>query len=101
MAQFDPYESPRGGDYPLLLDVQAELLDRLATRVVVPLTQRDEHGPPVTRLNPTSMIGDVEYVLVFQEMAAVPASSLGHVVASLASRRTELVAAIDLLFTGP
>lgn len=37
---------------------------------------------------------------MFQEMAAIPKSALGKVVASLASRRTELVAAIGLLFTG-
>lgn len=100
MSQFDVHENPRGGDYPLLLDVQSELLARFATRVVVPLTPRETHGPPVSRLNPTATIGGVEYVLVFQELAAIPASALGDAVASLASRRIELMAAIDLLFTG-
>jgi hypothetical protein len=39
-------------------------------------------------------------VLVFQELAAIPASALGERVASLADHRDELVAAIDLLVTG-
>ena len=94
------HENPRGGDYPLLLNVQSDLLARLATRVVVPLTPRERGGPSLSRLNPTATIGGVEYLLVFQEMAAVPASVLGDAIASLAPRRTELVAAIDLLFTG-
>jgi len=100
MAQFDVYKNPRGGEYPLLLDVQSDLLSRLATRVVVPLVVRDERAAPISRLNPTATIGGVEHVLHFQELAAVPETVLRDPVASLASRRTELVAAIDLLFTG-
>jgi len=101
MAQFDVYKNPRGGAYPLLLDVQSELLARLATRVVVPLMAAKRYGSrPITRLNPTASIARVEYVLVFQELAAIPASALGERVTSLASRRGELVAAVDLLFTG-
>ncbi len=49
---------------------------------------------------PTATLRGVDYVLVFQELAAVPASALAEPVASLAARRAELVAAIDLLFTG-
>jgi toxin CcdB len=101
MAQFDVHRNPRGGDYPLLIDVQSDLLQRLATRVVVPLiTAKRYGGRPITRLNPTAKIRAVEYVLVFQELAAIPASALGESVTSLADRRVELVAALDLLFTG-
>ncbi|HYU15126.1 MAG TPA: CcdB family protein [Candidatus Acidoferrum sp.] len=35
-----------------------------------------------------------------QELAAVPKTALGETVGSLASRRTELIAALDLLLTG-
>ena len=100
MAQFDLFKNPRAGAYPLLLDVQADVLSSLATRVVVPLTPRKRYGRPITRLNPTATVQGVEYVLVFQEMAAIAASGLGERVASLANRRTELVAAVDLVFTG-
>ena len=55
---------------------------------------------PVTRLNPTASVRGVAYVMVFQELAAVPSSALGAVVGTLAPRRTELIAALDLLFTG-
>lgn len=101
MAQFDLHRNRKGGDYPLLLDVQADLLERLATRVVVPLMTVKRHGArPITRLNPVVRVRGNEYVLVFQELAAIPASALGDVVGSLADRRAELIAAVDLLFTG-
>lgn len=101
MAQFDLYRNPRGGTYPLLLDVQSGVLERLGTRVVVPLISLKRYGArPITRLNPIAKVKGTDYVLVFQELAAVPATALGGTVGSLAGRRSELVAAVDLLFTG-
>jgi toxin CcdB len=101
MAQFDLFRNPRRGIYPVLLDVQADLLAPLATRVVVPLTSLKRHGArPMTRLNPTTRLRGTEYVLLFQELAAIPAAVLGESIGSLKSRRDELIAALDLLFTG-
>jgi toxin CcdB len=101
MPQFDVFKNPRGGAYPLLLDVQADVLARLATRVVVPLMTLKRYGSkPITRLNPIASIDGTDYVFVFQELAAIPAATLGEPVTSLASRRAELTAAVDLLFTG-
>jgi toxin CcdB len=101
MAQFDVHKNPGGGEFPLVLDVQANLLAQLSTRAVVPMAKLQRFGTkPISRLNPTARIDGVEYVLVFQELAAVDKTTLGSKVASLASRRAELVAALDLLFTG-
>lgn len=101
MAQFDVFKSPRGGLYPFLLDVQADLLASLATRIVVPLVALKKYGKPITRLHPTAIIAGVEYVLKFHDLAAVPANVLvGRPVDSLAHRRVELIAALDFLFTG-
>ena len=101
MAQFDVHRNPGKRRYPLLLDVQDDLLTTLATRVVVPLTTSKQFGArPITRLNPVATVDGRDYVLVFQELAAIPAAALGESVASLRDRRTEMIAAIDLLFTG-
>jgi toxin CcdB len=101
MAQFDVCRNPRRGLFPLLLDVQSDLLSDLATRVVVPLIARERHGArALTRLNPTARFQGADYVLVFQELAAIPRSQIGQPVGSLKSRRDELIAALDLLFTG-
>src|SRR5689334_11771118 len=101
MPQFDVFKNPRGGVYPLLMDLQADVLASLATRIVVPLmTMKRYGGRAITRLNPTASIDGIEYVLVFQELAAIPAANLGEQVYSLASRRADLIAAVDLVFTG-
>jgi|HubBroStandDraft_6_1064221.scaffolds.fasta_scaffold973063_2 toxin CcdB len=101
MAQFDVYRNPRGTAHPLLLDVQSEVLSRLATRAVVPMIAIKRYGAkPISRLNPTAKIAGVEYVLLVQELAAIPASMLSAKLTSLAARRAEIVAALDLLLTG-
>lgn len=101
MAQFDIFRNPRRGVYPFLLDLQADLLRDLATRVVAPLCPLRKHrGKPLSGLNPVVALGNVDHVILFQELAALPTAALGEVVASLQSRRNELVAALDLLFTG-
>lgn len=101
MAQFDVYRNPKRGAFPLLLDVQADLLGSLATRVVVPMSRLDKRAPrPISRLNPTADIDGVLYSLVFQELAAIPRAALGDRVTSLLPRRVELMAALDLLLTG-
>ena len=101
MAQFDVFRNARSKTYPFLLDVQAPLLSELATRVVVPLTPAARlRRKPLTRLNPIVPILGVDHVALFQELAAIPEKALRDPVASLAVRRGELVAALDLLFTG-
>jgi toxin CcdB len=100
MAQFDVFKTGNAA-FPLVLDIQSELLGSLATRIVVPLAARKRYGPKlITRLNPTAVIAGVEYVLVFQELSSFPSASLRDRVGSLTGRRAELIAAIDLLITG-
>jgi len=50
MARFDVYDSPDGAGY--LLDVQADILDILNTRVVVPLMPISAAPSPAKHLNP-------------------------------------------------
>jgi len=101
MPQFDVFRNPRGGTFPLLLDVQADLLCDLATRVVVPLAPVKQWPTKrLTRLNPTARVRQVDYVMIFQELAAVPRPALGQAIGSLRTRRDDIVAALDLLFTG-
>ena len=103
MAQFDVYRNANAATqdgFPYLLDVQAELLDSLATRVVVPLARATEAPRPAKILNPKFRIRGTEVVMLTQELAGIPARALGEQVASLASKRAEIVGALDLLITG-
>ena len=101
MAQFDLFENPRSRAYPFLLDVQTDLLRDMASRVVAPLVPVSKlRGKPLARLNPIISIAGRDHAVLFQELAAIPTKALGSAVASLRDRRDEMIAALDLLFTG-
>jgi len=103
MAQFDVYENPNTASrktIPFLLDVQTDLLDSLATRVVVPLATVAAIPKPGRHLNPAFSIGEVKVVMSTAEIAGVSVKSLGKKVSSLKEQRNEIVAALDFLITG-
>ncbi|MFM9883378.1 MAG: CcdB family protein [Burkholderiales bacterium] len=104
MAQFDLFRNPSSaskGRAPFLLDVQSDLLDPLATRVVVPLAKPDAtRRKAVERLNPTIEVEGKRLVMLTQELAAVPRAILGASVGNASRFRGDIIAALDLLITG-
>ena len=103
MAQFDVYLNTNADSckaIPYLLDVQADLLDTLTTRVVVPLVLAAEMGLAAKHLNPQFKIKGVAVVMSSAELAGISIRSLGDKVTSLKNKRDEIIAALDLLFTG-
>ncbi|MFO8043026.1 MAG: CcdB family protein [Alkalispirochaeta sp.] len=104
MAQLDiPINSdPRTkARTPLLLDVQTDLLSELATRLVVPLRPGGIQEPwVISRLHPVITVGEERYVAVVSEMAGIPTTILGEIIADARDQRTEILSAIDLLITG-
>ena len=103
MAQFDVYENQNqetNQAIPYLLDVQAELLKNLATRVVVPLITASAMGKAVKHLHPQFEIRRAAVFMSTAELAGVPVRILGEKVGSLKDRRNEIIAALYFLFTG-
>lgn len=103
MAQFDVYENPNPASrksIPYLLDVQTDLLDNLATRVVVPLVTTSAMPNPGRHLNPAFSIGKTVVIMSTAEIAGVSVKSLGKKVCSIKEYRNEIVAALDFLITG-
>jgi toxin CcdB len=98
MARFDVHA--RLGAPGLLLDCQADLLQHLTTRFVVPLLPRNTAPPPFGRLNPIFVVGEHEYVMVTQGAAAITARALGECVASLEMEQTAIMNALDMLIIG-
>ncbi len=98
MARFGVYKNPDGDGY--LLDVQANLLSHLNTRVVVPLLPLEIAPTPARTLNPIFDLEGTPFSMVTQFMAAVPVQVLKTAVQSLESQRNEVTAALDLLFQG-
>jgi len=104
MAQFDVYRNSDSSSrkrFPLLLDIQADVLDTLDTRVVVPLAELDERSaPPITGLMPVFGIEGGQVVMHTAEMAGIARKALGPKVSSLAGHRHEIVAALDFVISG-
>jgi toxin CcdB len=102
MAQFDVHRNANpvtARDIPYLLDIQNDLLWCLSTRVIAPL-ERAEIAQPIKRLNPVFMIDGQSVVMATGDLAALHRRDLGAPIASLDSRRDDIVAALDFLITG-
>jgi toxin CcdB len=103
MARFDVFRNPRresARDTPFLQDVQSDLLDGLATRVVVPLRRGDLIDKRVTRLNPLFKIAGAPVVMDTPQLAGYPSRGLKRPVANLASNSFEMRNALDFLLAG-
>jgi len=98
MARYNVYSVTPGG--VIVLDVQADLLDNLGTRVVVPLLPKAEAPIPLKDLNPIFDVAGSQYVMVTQAMASVPAKSLRTLIASLGEHQDVITRALDMLFSG-
>ena len=104
MSQFDVYRNANPATrarIPYLLDVQSDLLDPLATRVVVPLCKPEVlKGKLAERLNPVFEVEGRSMAMLTPELAGVSRKMLGERIGNLADERRSIIAALDLLFTG-
>lgn len=98
MARFDVH-TYRSGD-GLLLDVQADLLDHLNSRVVVPLISKSKGPKPAARLNPEIALASGKFIMATQFLAAIPKSEMGPKVDGLQDSFAEITAALDMVFQG-
>jgi toxin CcdB len=102
MAQFDVYENSSAQSreaYPLLLDIQADILRDLNTRIIVPLTPSAGGKKPLV-FTPILEIGGRKYAALFNLMASYPTAELGEGIANLADTRSILMAAYDFVIQG-
>jgi toxin CcdB len=103
MARFDVCANlhrPSRERVPYLLELQADLLSGLGTRLVAPLVPVARFGPLASRLNPVVRIGSRNFVMDTALVAGIPATQLGERVASLQARSAELLGALDFLVSG-
>jgi toxin CcdB len=104
MAQFAIHQNKNAltrARFPLLLDIQSDLLDPLATRVVVPLSPA---GPARARsmqtLTPSISVDGKAYLMVTPQLAGIALRELGPVVADAKADRPKIIAALDFLISG-
>jgi len=101
MARFDVYEYG-SASVPLVLDVQANLLSELNTRVVVPLVSESKAREEILpRLKPVIAISGENYILITTDIGTVTKASLGRIVTNIEERhRQDVTDALDFLFQG-
>ena len=98
MARLDVYQAGRT-DQGYLLDVQADALYRLTTRVVVPLilANADEAA---SELSPTFVVEGRKVVMLTPTLFVVARSALRRPIASLLAFHDAVTRALDTLFLG-
>ncbi len=104
MPQFSVYRNSNPATrnrFPLLVDIQSDLLEPLATRVVIPLTPAIAARTRTMRsLTPVVQFGGKDYVMLTPQLAGIPARDLGPVAGNLVSERDTIIAAVDFLLAG-
>jgi toxin CcdB len=82
------------------IELQADLLDDLNTRILAPLLPADTLESYVDRLYPSFEIAGCTYVMMTQHWSGVPLNELGDVVAELSAKWDRITTATDFLFQG-
>jgi toxin CcdB len=104
VAQFDVYVNPQPASrefVPYVLDVQSALIDKLATRLVMPLTRVDATvGKLPVNLCPVVEITGETLSLQPHLAAPVAARLLKKPVISLRHRASEISSALDAVISG-
>ncbi len=94
MARFDVYRLSDGG---LVVDCQADFLEDIGTRFVIPLGPRSGGAPPNPRINPEFEVDGEALVLVTQFASTIRTSELKRRVGSLDHEHLRITGAIDVL----
>lgn len=99
MARFDVYAL--NGVGPLVVDIQADILSRLDSRVVVPLLPAEQAGSQaMSRLVPPIKLNGIEYRLMTPELSGIPAAYLKSSIGTVADQHHVIVDAVDFLLQG-
>ena len=103
MQQFGVYRNRNKATrsaYPLLLNVQSDLISDTGTRVVVPLVEDGRGIPAMPPLAPAVTINGNVYVMATPLMAGIELADLGVLEADLSVERERVMAALDFLVSG-
>lgn len=103
VVQFDVFANPIAAarrHYPYVVILQSDFVDGGREQIVAPLVPRNSLPAIAGRLTPIVALESSEFVVLVPALAGVRRHDLRVPVASLAGARTEVLAAVDLLFFG-
>lgn len=104
MAQFDVYENSSKTTkrmFPLLLDIQHEIIADINTRLIIPLAKPEffkQHS--MTRLMPAIEYDGQDLLLLTPQLTAVSVKQLKQPIGTLEHIRDDIIAALDLAISG-
>lgn len=104
MPQFAVYRNQNSGsseEFPFLVDVQADVLEELDTRVVIPLGKAAKlTGFPMRYLIPVVAFQGEPYLLLTPQLGGISRCELGPQAGTLAYQERAISAALDFLLRG-
>ena len=104
MAQFDVYvnfSKHTKNAYPFILDIQNELIEDIATRIVVPLgIANNFSNEEMKGLTPRIEFEGTDLLIMIPQIASMPANSLKKPIGTLLHMRDEIISALDFAITG-
>jgi toxin CcdB len=103
MAQYDVYANPSrsaADGVPYVVVIQSDLLDALATRMVMPLAAFDAAAKVPVALCPVITVKGKRLHALAHYAAPLPAKLLRRQVDNVAAQSSALVAAMDAVLSG-
>jgi toxin CcdB len=103
MAQFDVFLNPSesaGKGIPFVVVLQSDLLDALATRLVMPLATLEFADKVPEKLCPLVTVSGQKLRALAHYAAPLPARSLRQMVGNLSPQSHLLIAAMDVVMSG-
>ena len=97
-AQYDVYSIAGSND--LFLELQANNVQGLSTKIGAPLIAKGRFDRPIHRLQPEFDIGGRTYIMLTQHIFSIPAADLKDLHANLLASDYRITSALDLLFLG-
>jgi len=103
MAQYDVFPNPSNSakdGIPYVVVVQSDLLDALATRLVIPLAKLSFVGQVPAALCPAITVKGQLFNALAHYVAPLPVKQLRRPVDNVAAQASALVAAMDVVLSG-
>ena len=104
MAQFSVYQNKNKATlarFPLLLNIQNDLLAGMQTCVVVPLTKFETLAhSQMGKLTPILLVQGQNYCMMTPQLAGINKREIGAEVEILTSYQHEVINAVDFLLSG-
>jgi toxin CcdB len=85
--------------YPYIVILQHDRMASIRSVIAAPLVEWTS-ALASSRIHPSITVNGRRYVALIEELAAVPQPAFGERVGSAEAQRYEIIAALDLLFTG-